>query len=394
MSSRRGTFVGGAPRSHLPQRPWQRSRGSGGLPCAAWQGPSPIRRASPATVSTEETGKRGPSLHCLAGTLSHPESQPSHGVPEGRRPCHPPRCQMPLEAPPNSCAARGPAPRLQGRSSQGWVTGWDPCSLPQGSGERSQPYWPESPFLAPGRRSGQLMPLELLGRGGRPGLRPSGRDQARCPAERAHTGLSSVCSGASSWPGGQDATCSRDPQRFPGVPPNHGSACATSVSLSAAHIAFSRATAGGAHTVGSPCSLQGPGAEGSWRRASSFHPPKTHTCIYASTHPNTHTRFHTPVHWRTRVLTDTLAHKWRQAPRRLQGPLPSARAPVPWPPLVRGSAAAVSSPWRDLQPPARRAHGACRCAQRALKRGIDRETEAGLKPSAPLSSCFSLAQGC
>lgn len=99
------------------------------------------------------------------------------------------------------------------------MTGGDPCSLPQGSGEWSQPYWSESPFLAPGRRSGQPMPLELLGRGGRPGLRPSGRDQVRCPAERAHTRLSSVCSGASSWPGGHDATCSRDPQRFPGVPP-------------------------------------------------------------------------------------------------------------------------------------------------------------------------------
>lgn len=177
-------------------------------------------------------------------------------------------------------------------------------------------------------------------------------------------------------------------------PPNHGSACATSVSLPAAHIAFSRATAGGAHTVGSPCSLQGPGAEGSWRRASSFHPSKTRACTHACTHPNEHTRVHMPVHWHTRVLTDRLAHKWKQAPRRLQGPPPSARPPVPWPPLVRGSAAAVSSPWRDLQPPAHRAHGACRRAHRALKRGIDRETEAGLKPSAPLSSCFSLAQGC
>lgn len=108
--------------------------------------------------------------------------------------------------------------------------------------------------------------------------------------------LSSVCSGAFSWPAGQDATCSRDAQRFPGVPPNLGSACTTSVSHTAAHIAFSRVTAGGGHMVASPCPLQGPGAERGWRRTSSFHPLKTLTRTHVCSHPNKHTRVHMPVH--------------------------------------------------------------------------------------------------
>ena len=151
-----------------------------GDPCE-WSPQTP----APAKPPSEEMGKWGPSLSCLARTPSHLQNQPSHHFPEGRRPCRPPGCRTPLEASPSSCAAGGPALRLQGRSSQGWVTGGDPCSLPQGRGEWSQPYWSESSFLAPGRRSGQPMPLEPLAGGRRPGLRPSGQDQAHCPAERA-----------------------------------------------------------------------------------------------------------------------------------------------------------------------------------------------------------------
>ena len=174
--------------------------------------------------------------------------------------------------------------------------------------------------------------------------------------------LSSVCSGAFSWPAGQDATCSRDAQRFPGVPPNLGSACTTSVSLTAAHIAFSRVTAGGGHMVASPCPLQGPGAEGGWRRTSSFH---AHTCAHTRTSTHAFTCLYTCLYiwgpWGDGTASwahkHTRAHKWEQAPWRSQGPLPSARSPVPWPSLVQGSATSVSSPRRDPQPPARGAHG-------------------------------------
>lgn len=97
LSSRRETPVGGAPRPQLLQSSPQRRQGSRGLPCTAGQGPAPLHRI-----------------------------RPSHGLPEGWRPCCPPGCRTSLEATPSCCAARGPAPRLQGRSSQCRVTGWGP----------------------------------------------------------------------------------------------------------------------------------------------------------------------------------------------------------------------------------------------------------------------------
>ena len=86
----------------------------------------------PAKAPTEETGKRGPPLHCLAGTLSHPQSQPSHGFPEGRRPCHPPACQMPLEAPTQLLCCQGPGPPTPGEKLPGLGDGWGPVLPPPG----------------------------------------------------------------------------------------------------------------------------------------------------------------------------------------------------------------------------------------------------------------------
>lgn len=180
--------------------------------------------------------------------------------------------------------------------------------------------------------------------------------------------LSSVCSGAFSWPAGQDATCSRDAQRFPGVPPNLGSACTTSVSLTAAHIAFSRVTAGGAtwwpHHVLFKVQEQN-GAGGGPPPSTPSRRSHAHTCAHTRTSTHAFTCLYTCLYiwgpWGDGTASwahkHTRAHKWEQAPWRSQGPLPSARSPVPWPSLVQGSATSVSSPRRDPQPPARGAHG-------------------------------------
>ena len=92
-----GDPCGWSPQTPAPAKLPSEETGKQGLPCTARQGPSPLRR-----------------------------TRPSHGFPEGWRPCCPPGCWTSLEATPSSCAAGDPAPQLQGRSSQRWVTGWGP----------------------------------------------------------------------------------------------------------------------------------------------------------------------------------------------------------------------------------------------------------------------------
>ena len=101
-------------------------------------------------------------------------------------------------------------------------------------------------------------------------------------------------------------------------PPTTASARSTSVSLTGAHVTFFWATArGGAHTVASLGPLQGPGTEEVWRRASSFHPPKTRT------HPHKHTHVRVPAHRHTRVGQATGVSR-----------VPPAGPPAPWPRLL------------------------------------------------------------
>lgn len=160
------------------------------------------------------------------------------------------------------------------------------------------------------------------------------------------TCLSSVCSGASSRPAGQDATCSHDAPWYPGVPPNHGQC---PLNISEPHR-------GPRHLLLGDCSGRGPhgGLPGTSPR------PRNRRGLEEGFLLPPPQDAHTPAQTHTRPRACTPAHTGGAGDRCFQGP--PRRSPGSLAPLAQCPAAAVSSPPRGPaellwgpQPPA---HGA------------------------------------